>query len=119
MKNVAVTRIYEPAAKVDGFRMPVDRLRPRGISKETAKLDFWPSNIGTTTALRQWFNHEPARWEEFRRRDHAELKKKATLLATIIERAKGRPVTRLYCAKNERYNQAVALRRFLGSRQTP
>lgn len=111
--RISVKRVYEPAAKSDGFRVLVDRLWPRGISKETVKLDLWLPDLGPSTALRQWFNHDPARWVEFQRRYHAELKKKTALLATITEQAKTRPVTLLYSAKDEQHNQAVALQGFL------
>ncbi|TKB76347.1 MAG: DUF488 domain-containing protein [Nitrospira sp.] len=111
--RIQVKRVYEPMAKSDGFRVLVDRLWPRGISKTDAKLDLWLPNLGPSTALRQWFNHDPARWAEFQRRYHAELKKKTALLATITEPAKTHPVTLLYSAKDERHNQAVALQSFL------
>jgi uncharacterized protein YeaO (DUF488 family) len=113
MGKILVKRVYDPAAKSDGFRVLVDRLWPRGISKTDAKLDLWLPDLGPSTALRQWFNHDPARWVEFHRRYHGELKEKTALLATIIEQAKTRPVTLLYSAKDERHNQAVALQSYL------
>lgn len=113
MGRIQVKRVYEPAAKADGFRMLVDRLWPRGLSKEDAKIDLWLRDIGPSTALRKWFNHDPARWVEFQHRYHIELKKKSTLLATIKNMAKTRPVTLLYSSKDERYNQAVTLRSVL------
>ena len=115
--KILVKRIYEPAAKSDGFRVLVDRLWPRGISKENAKLDLWLPDLGPSTELRKWFNHDLAKWDEFRSRYHAELKAKTVLLATITEQAKTRPVTLLYSAKDEQCNQAVALRDFLGQRK--
>lgn len=111
--KVFVKRIYEPAAKSDGFRVLVDRIWPRGLSKEDAHIDLWLRDIAPSTALRKWFNHDPARWGEFQLRYHAELREKRALLATIIEQAKTRPVTLLYSAKDEQHNQAVALRSFL------
>ena len=116
--RILIKRVYEPAAKSDGFRMLVDRLWPRGLSKKDAHLNLWLREIGPSTALRQWFNHGPVRWTEFRRRYHAELKKKTALLATITEQAKTRLVTLLYSAKDEQHNQAVALRSFLLKRIT-
>jgi uncharacterized protein YeaO (DUF488 family) len=113
MGKIFVKRVYEPAAKSDGFRLLVDRLWPRGLSKENAHIDLWLREIGPSTALRKWFNHDPARWAEFQRRYYAELKEKATLLATIKKHAKTKPVTLLYSAKDEQHNQAVALRNFL------
>jgi uncharacterized protein YeaO (DUF488 family) len=111
--KILVKRIYDQAAKSDGFRVLVDRLWPRGISKENAKLDLWLPDLGPSTELRKWFNHDPAKWDEFRRRYHTELKAKPALLATIIEQAKTRSVTLLYAAKDEQHNQAVALQSFL------
>ncbi|MFO0705990.1 MAG: DUF488 domain-containing protein [Nitrospira sp.] len=110
---ILVKRIYEPAAKSDGFRVLVDRLWPRGVSKESAKLDLWLSELGPSTELRQWFNHDPAKWDEFRRRYHAELKEKTALLVTITKQAKTTSVTLLYSAKDEEHNQAVALKELL------
>lgn len=115
--SILLKRIYEPASNEDGFRVLVDRLWPRGMSKESAKLDLWLPDLGPSTALRQWFNHDPTRWEEFLRRYHAELKEKTALLATIKEQAKTRPVTLLYSAKDEQHNQAVVLRGFLEGRK--
>ena len=116
MGKILVKRVYEPAAKSDGFRVLVDRLWPRGLSKTNAKLDLWLPDLGPSTSLRKWFNHDPARWVEFQRRYHTELKKKKALLATITEQAKTRPVTLLYSAKDEQHNQAVALRSLLSKR---
>lgn len=111
--KILVKRVYEPWAKSDGFRVLVDRLWPRGISKEDAHIDLWLREIGPSTVLRGWFNHEPARWVEFQRRYHAELKENRPLLASIINQTKTGPVTLLYSAKDEQHNQAVALRSFL------
>jgi uncharacterized protein YeaO (DUF488 family) len=114
--RILVKRIYEPATKSDGVRVLVDRLWPRGISKEASNLDLWLPDLGPSTALRKWFNHDPARWADFQRRYHAELKEKTALLATIAKQAKAGPVTLLYSAKDEQYNQAVALKSFLTKR---
>lgn len=113
-----VKRIYELPAKSDGFRVLVDRLWPRGISKANAKLDLWLKDLGPSTILRTWFNHDPVRWEEFQRRYHVELKQKTALLANIKQQAKLGPVTLLYSAKDEVHNQAVALQRFLMKQPT-
>ena len=111
--KILVKRIYESGAKSDGSRVLVDRLWPRGISKSEAKLDLWLPDLGPSTTLRRWFNHDPARWEEFKQRYHAELKQKTAVLSSITEQAKTHPVTLLYSAKDEQHNQAVALRIFL------
>lgn len=115
--KILIKRIYEPAAKSDGFRVLVDRLWPRGMSKETATIDLWLPDIGPSTTLRRWFNHDPARWEEFRRRYHAELNAKQELVTELNGQAKQGTVTLLYSAKDEQHNQAVALRSYLVSRQ--
>jgi len=116
--RILIKRVYESPAKSDGFRVLVDRLWPRSLSKKDAHIDLWLREIGPSTALRQSFNHDPVRWTEFRRRYHAELKKKAALLATITEQAKAGPVRLLYSAKDQQHNQAVALRSFLLKRIT-
>ena len=111
--TILVKRIYEPAAKSDGFRVLVDRLWPRGIAKEAAKLDLWLPDLGPSTELRKWFNHDPAKWDEFRRRYHDELKGKKEPVADLKGRAKEGMVTLLYSAKDEAHNQAVALQQYL------
>jgi len=116
--KILVKRVYEPVAKSDGFRVLMDRLWPQSISKEAAKLDLWLPDLGPSTALRRWFNHDSARWSEFQRRYHAELKKKTALLATITKQAKTSSVMLLYSAKDERHNQAVALQSFLLKRRS-
>jgi uncharacterized protein YeaO (DUF488 family) len=113
MGKILVKRVYEPVATSDGFRVLVDRLWPRGISKSEAKLDLWLPDIGPSTTLRKWFSHDPERWTEFCRRYHAELKKTTTLVETIIGQLNARPVTLLYSAKDEQHNHAIALRNFL------
>ncbi|MBX3320786.1 MAG: DUF488 family protein [Nitrospira sp.] len=113
MGKVLVKRVYEPVTKSDGFRVLVDRLWPRGLSKSEAKLDLWLPDLGPSTVLRQWFNHDPTRWVEFLHRYHAELKEKTAFLTAIKEQAKTSPVTLLYSAKDEHHNQAVALQSFL------
>lgn len=107
--KVSAKRIYEPVSKGDGFRVLVDRLWPRGISKARARIDLWLRDIGPSTALRRWFNHDPARWKQFCARYRIELKTKPHLLALLRGHARSGPVTLLYSARNERCNQAVAL----------
>ncbi|MCP9439555.1 MAG: DUF488 domain-containing protein [Nitrospira sp.] len=111
--KILVKRIYEPADQSDGLRVLVDRLWPRGIAKSDAGLDCWLPDLGPSTALRQWFHHDPARWAEFRRRYYLELKEKGNLLTSLIEQARTQTITLIYSAKDERHNQAVALRSFL------
>jgi len=106
---VRIKRIYEPAVKGDGYRILVDRLWPRGVSKAEARIDLWMRDIAPSTALRRWFNHDPAKWEEFCERYRAELREQQPLLDTVRRQAKEGPVTLLYSARDERFNQAVAL----------
>ncbi|MBH0177140.1 MAG: DUF488 family protein [Nitrospira sp.] len=111
--KVMVKRIYASAAESDGVRVLVDRLWPRGISKEAAKLDLWLPDLGPSTALRQWFKHDPTKWEEFCRRYHSELKDKQELVAELKGQVNKGTVTLLYSAKDEQHNQAVAFQSFL------
>ena len=113
MKIVA-KRVYEPPAPSDGFRVLVDRIWPRGMSKEHARVDLWAKNIAPTTALRQWFGHDPAKWEDFRQKYRSELAKNSQALEELREALKGRDaVTLVYGAKDEAHNQAVVLREIL------
>lgn len=113
---ITVKRIYDPVAEGDGYRILVDRLWPRGVSKAESHIDLWMRDIAPSTELRRWFNHDPARWEEFRLRYQTELKTKTDLVAKLMGQAKKGKVTLLYSAKDGEHNQAVALQRFLLSR---
>lgn len=111
--NISIKRAYEPYKRGDGFRILVDRLWPRGVSKEEAHLDLWMKDIAPSTELRKWFGHDPKRWTEFKKKYHAELKGKKDLIKQILDEAKKRHVTLVYGAKDEQNNQAVALLEFL------
>jgi|SRR5215469_15995446 len=111
---VRIARVYESAAKSDGYRVLVDRLWPRGLKKEAAKLDEWMKEIGPSDALRKWFGHQPARWKEFEKRYRAELGKKIELIGQLRDAEKKHgTLTLLYGAKDEEHNQAVVLRDLL------
>lgn len=110
---IAIKRVYEPAERTDGYRVLVDRIWPRGMSKDAAHIDEWLQEVAPSTALRQWFNHDPARWETFRARYLVELQEQSELLASLAARAKKARVTLLYSARDERFNQAVVLRDYL------
>ncbi len=107
-----VKRVYEAATADDGYRILVDRVWPRGFTKERAHVDEWRKDLGPSDALRKWFGHDPRKWDEFRRRYRAEIEKagKWPDLAQIAKRAKKEDVTLVFSAKNEARNQAVALR---------
>jgi uncharacterized protein YeaO (DUF488 family) len=111
--NVKLKRAYERPAQDDGIRILVDRLWPRGVSKADAAIDRWLKEIAPSTALRQWFGHDPARWEEFRRRYVEELREHAAELAGLRALAKKGTVTLVYAAHDEMHNDAVVLRELL------
>ena len=113
MPKPAVKRIYEPAAESDGQRVLVDRLWPRGISKDEARLDLWIRDIAPSDDLRHWFDHEPERWAEFQKRYRAELKDKGEAVAELRRLMARGKVTLLFAAHEERYNNAVALAAYL------
>ena len=107
---IVLKRVYEPCAKSDGYRVLVDRLWPRGVSKAQAKLDLWLKDIGPSDALRKWFGHDDARWPEFRRRYKEELRGKKELVAELAALSKKhKKTTLLFGAKNEEHNQAVVI----------
>jgi uncharacterized protein YeaO (DUF488 family) len=108
--NVNVKRIYDPPAPSDGCRVLVERLWPRGISKDAAAFDEWMKDIAPSAELRRWFGHDPARWDEFRQRYAKELNQHQDLLDNLRKRAKHGPITLVYSARDETHNNAVALR---------
>lgn len=113
--TVHVKRAYDPPGPEDGYRVLVDRLWPRGISKERAAVDEWLREVAPSTELRRWFAHEPARWDEFRRRYSEELAAPAAQdgLAHLRELAAKGKLTLLYAAADEAHNNAVALQEHL------
>jgi uncharacterized protein YeaO (DUF488 family) len=108
--NVRLKRAYEPPEKTDGTRILVDRLWPRGVSKEEAKLDEWIKEIAPSTELRTWFGHDPRRWDEFRKRYRTELAEHSETLKDLRRRAREGPITLVYSARDEIHNDAVVLR---------
>ncbi|MET0637521.1 MAG: DUF488 domain-containing protein [Chitinophagaceae bacterium] len=113
--SLHIKRIYEPPSPSDGFRVLVDRLWPRGVSKENADINEWLKDVAPSTELREWFNHEPEKWKSFSEKYSAELKDSPAFgeLESIVEKHKN--VTLLYAAKDEHYNQAVILSELLQS----
>ena len=107
-----VKRVYDQPLKEDGFRILVDRLWPRGLSKEKAKVDLWVKEIAPSDSLRKWFAHDPGKWDEFRTRYFSELDKNKESLSILAGQA-DQPVTLLYGAREEKFNNAVALREYL------
>lgn len=111
--NIRLKRAYDAPAPDDGQRILVDRLWPRGVSKDAAALDEWMKEIAPSTELRKWFHHDPTRWDEFHQRYLAELRDKGDLLASLREKARKGAVTLIYSARDEVRNDAVVLRDLL------
>ena len=102
-------RAYEPAEDSDGYRVLIDRIWPRGVSKEEAHLDEWARELAPSTELRRWFGHDPARFDEFRRRYRDELAVHEDKLSELRRRARAGTVTLVYSARDTEHNDAVVL----------
>jgi uncharacterized protein YeaO (DUF488 family) len=109
LPDVRIKRAYEPAADSDGYRVLIDRLWPRGVSKERAHLDEWDRELAPSTELREWFGHDPARFEEFSGRYRAELSAQSAKLEELRSIARSRPLTLVYAARDTEHNDAVVL----------
>jgi uncharacterized protein YeaO (DUF488 family) len=107
--DVRLKRAYDPPATTDGHRVLIDRLWPRGISREQAKLDGWEKELSPSPQLRQWFGHDPARFDEFRRRYLEELRGQRPRLTALRRRARAGTLTLVYGAKDTEHNDAVVL----------
>lgn len=112
-KRLQLKRVYEPAARGDGVRVLVDRLWPRGLSKEKAAVDHWMKEVAPSTGLRKWFGHDPDRWSEFKRRYKAELREHKDLLADLRKLNRQHTVTLVFGAHDEEHNDAVVLHEVL------
>lgn len=110
---IQVKRIYEPPSESDGQRLLVERLWPRGMKKETARLDAWLRDVAPSTPLRQWFKHDPAKWAEFQRRYREELDQHPDAWKPIIEAAHKGKVTLLFSSHDAEHNNVVALKAYL------
>ena len=113
MTTISIKRIYEVPQSEDGFRVLVDRIWPRGMTKEKAALDLWAKDIAPSSALRKWFNHDISKWSEFENRYRGELANNEAAILELMQKAAQRHVTLLYGARDEQHNQAVALRDFI------
>ena len=111
--NIKIKRAYELPHKDDGLRILVDRLWPRGLTKEKASLDLWLKEIAPSTELRKWFAHDPDRWEGFRGRYETELIHNHDLVKVLKEKAREGTVTLIYGARDEKHNEALVLKQFL------
>jgi len=113
--DIKLKRAYVPAKRGDGCRVLVDRLWPRGVSKSNARIDHWLKEIAPSTALREWFAHDPKKWAAFRKRYFKELKEQSELVKQLLQLADNGRVTLVYGAKDEEHNDAVALKEYLES----
>jgi len=117
--NIRLKRAYEPAVVADGYRVLIDRLWPRGVSREEARLDEWARELAPSAELRKWFAHDPARFQEFRRRYIQELAAQESKLRELRRRAREGTLTLVYAARDTKYNDAVVLAERLRGRAQP
>jgi uncharacterized protein YeaO (DUF488 family) len=114
--DIRVKRVYEAPSSTDGMRILIDRLWPRGLTKEKAHVDLWLKELAPSTALRKWFDHDPAKWEEFQQRYVQELRQQPAALERLTGLIGSGPATLLFGSKEERFNDAVALKAFMLAR---
>ncbi len=107
--NIKIKRVYEKPDEKDGFRILVDRLWPRGLTKEKAAVDLWLKDIAPSTELRKWFNHDPDKWKEFKKKYLNELKENKDVVAVLKDHLRQKTVTLLYAAKDSDHNEALVL----------
>jgi uncharacterized protein YeaO (DUF488 family) len=111
-----IKRVYDPPSPNDGKRILIDRLWPRGLKKEDAKVDVWIKEVAPSTQLRMWYGHDPKKWVEFKRRFFSELHRRQDLVEGIVNASRKGTVTLLFGSKEERFNNAVALKEFVEAR---
>jgi len=111
--QIWLKRAYEEPGSQDGFRVLVDRLWPRGVSREEAKIDLWLKEIAPSDALRKWFGHDPEKWEEFRKRYFAELDERTESVEKLRDEGGRGRLTLVFGARDEEHNNAVALKEYL------
>src|ERR1700756_4449056 len=111
--EIHLKRVYESPSRSDGCRILVDRLWPRGLRKEEVQIDLWLKEVAPSAELRKWFGHDPAKWQEFKKRYFAELDNRAPLVGKLTGRAERSVVTLLYGAKDPKHNNAVALQEYI------
>ena len=114
--SIGLKRAYDPPQRSDGYRVLVDRIWPRGITKDDLKVDAWLKEVAPSTDLRKWFGHDPKKWDEFRRRYARELEPHAAALEQLVERARAGRVTLVFGARDTEHNNAVALKEELERR---
>ena len=116
-RTIRLKRAYDAPTPTDGARVLVDRVWPRGISKERIRIDAWLRDLGPSTSLRKWFGHDPDKWAAFRARYRRELAKKSDLLNELAGYAKARTLTLVYGARDPTHNQAVVIKELLDERR--
>ena len=116
MMRIALKRAYEPPAKNDGRRILVDRVWPRGIARDDLEIDDWQKDLAPSRDLRAWFGHDPAKWDEFKKRYGRELEQRPDALDRLIEQAKTGVITLVFGARDREHNNAVALKEHLERR---
>jgi uncharacterized protein YeaO (DUF488 family) len=114
--SIWIRRAYEAPTRNDGYRILIDRVWPRGVSRGELEIDDWTRDLAPSTRLRKWFDHDPARWEEFQHRYFQELRGKKGTIRGLLERIERGRVTLVYGARDPDHNNAVALRAFLEMR---
>ena len=114
---IKLKRAYEKPSRDDGLRVLVERLWPRGLTKERAAVDLWLKEVSPSPELRKWFGHDPAKWKEFQQRYRAELKDKKDALKLLKEKARAGTVTLVYGARDEEHNGALVLKKVLEARK--
>lgn len=113
--QIKIKRAYETPDDDDGQRVLVDRLWPRGVSKESAKIDFWPKELAPSTELRRWYGHDPDKWPDFKARYFEELDSKPVLMKELLERIRRGTATFVYSSKERRLNNAAAIKDYIDS----
>ncbi|MCC6346727.1 MAG: DUF488 family protein [Nitrospirales bacterium] len=110
---IGVKRVYEPPDPQDGFRILVDRVWPRGMTKEHVRADLWLKNAAPSTALRKWFGHDRSKWETFKSRYFSELDAQPEVVTRLLDEAAAKRATLLFSARDTECNQAIALKEYL------
>ncbi len=113
---ISLKRAHETPSRSDGCRILVERLWPRGLSKQDAKIDLWPKEVAPSTELRRWFSHDPGKWAEFKRRYFKELRARPESLQPILERIRAGRVTFVFASRESQFNNAVALKEYVERR---
>lgn len=108
--KIRIKRVYEKPEEGDGKRILVDKLWPRGLTKEKAAIDLWLKEVAPSTELRKWFEHDPEKWDEFQKRFRQELKRNKGLVALLKEQVNNGVVTLVYAAKDDEHNEAIVLK---------